>query len=624
MRATPTAIGLDVAGEAISLISGEVHYWRLDPARWAAVLDAVAGLGFGCISTYVPWARHEIEPGRIDTTGALDIAAFLGLAHERGLRAVVRIGPDTASEQEDSGWPRRLLDDPACQARRPNGLPYVLLSSTGHCFPPSYASTVFLAEAERWFAAIGAVLAPLLAPDGPVVAVQIDNEMGYHFQGNTYALDHHPDAVAQYRTFVGDPGAEPPRDADDQTEADRLAWVEFREHHLRESLRTLAGFARRAGLGEVPLVHNDYPRTASPIDTGALEASGAVDIAGADVYAPRQGAGFVRDLCRRLTGSTRLPYLAELGAGWLTLPWLLPMAVSAADEEAIALRVLTSGVRATNVYMLVERDRWWGSPISADGEVRPGASLYPRLFALLARAGLERMERQVEVLLVDNRTEGRRVAARDTLGGIVPSFTQLLPIDHRLAQLPHPDTDELARWERGLADAVAAAGADVDRATSDALPDLTRYTTVLVPMLDAFEPAAWQRLTEAAASGVAVGVGPRWPSLDGRARSIDPEVFEDRNVLVLEDPTDAAALVPAPAFRADRTDVVLTLWRGDGRTVLVAAHDGDETVPVAITGADPGGRFVGLWQAETLTAGDDGTVRARLGPWAVQVWEVSG
>lgn len=623
MHVTPTPLGLRVGDADVPLVSGEVHYWRIEPSSWGAVLDAVAGLGFGCISTYVPWARHEAAPGVLRTTGALDVAAFLRLAHERGLRAVVRIGPDTACEQEDSGWPRRILDDPECQALRPNGLPYVLLSSTGHCFPPSYASARFLAEVERWYTAIGAVLAPLQAPDGPIVAVQVDNEMGFHFQSNTYALDHHPDAVEQYRAFVGDPAAVPPGDAGDQTEQDRLAWVAFREHHLRHTLALLAGTARRAGFDAVPLVHNDYPRTATPIDTGALEASGAVDVAGADVYAPKEGAPFVRDLCRRLTGSTRLPYLAELGAGWLTLPWLLPMAVDRADEEAIALRVLTSGVRATNVYMLVERDRWWGSPISAAGEVRPGASLYPRLFELLRRAGLDRMERQVDVLVVDNRTEGRRAAARDTLGGIVPSFAQLLPIDHRLAQVPHADTEELERWDRGLVQAVAGLGADFDRATSDALPDLTRYRTVLVPMLDAFSPGSWAALVEAAAAGVRVGVGPRLPSLDARARPAPAGTFPAEGMVLLGDPAEAEELVPPPVFRSDRDDVVLTLWWGEGRTVLVAAHDGPGTVALTLTGAAAADRFVGLWEPEELQASDEGAVTAHLGPWAVQVWEVA-
>jgi len=633
MTVTITARGLDVDGVHVPLISGEVHYWRLDPERWSEVLDAVAGLGFGCISTYVPWARHEVAPGAIDTSGVLDIVRFLRLAQDRGLHAVVRIGPDTACEQEDSGWPRRILDDPSCQALRPNGLPYVLLSSTGHCFPPSYASTVFLSEVESWYSAIGAVLAPLQAPEGPIVAVQVDNEMGYHFQGNAYALDYHPDAVAQFKSFVGDPSARPPVDADDGTEAERLGWVEFREHHLRDSLATLAGLARGAGFDRVPLVHNDYPRTATPIDTGALERSGAVDLAGADVYAPRQGAGFVRDLCRRLTGSTRLPYLAELGAGWLTLPWLLPMAVSAEDEEAIAVRVLTSGVRATNVYMLVERDRWWGSPISADGDLRPSAALYPRLFELLRRSGLDGMERQVDVLVVDNRTEGRRVAGRDTLGGIVPSFSQLLPIDHRLAQVPHPDTDELARWDRGLAAAVGAAGADFDRATTDALPDLTRYNTVFVPMLDACEPEVWARLRGAAAAGVTVAVGPRVPTLDGRARPL-PGSFDADNILVLDDPSEAEAVVPPPPFTSDDPTVVLTVWRSaplpatgssasaGGRTVLVAAHDGEGTVSVRIAGTSAGARFVGLWHIEDLRADADGCVVAELGPWGAQVWEV--
>ena len=621
-----TGVGLEIDGEHIALISGEVHYWRLDPKRWPAILDAVVGLGFGCISTYVPWARHEIEPGVVDTSGSLDLAAFLTLAHDRGLKAVVRVGPDTACEQEDSGWPRRVLDDPQCQARRANGQPYVLVSSTGHCFPPSYASTKVLAAVGEWYDAIAPVIAPLLAPGGPVVAVQVDNEIGFHFQGHSYALDHHPDFVREYRAFVGDPTATAPTDATSGTEQERLAWIEFREEHLRRTLATFVQMLRDRGIEGVPFVHNDYPRTATPIDTGALERSGAVDIAGADIYAPRQGSAFVRDLCRRLVGSTRLPYLAELGAGWLTLPWLLPLSVDAIDEEAIAVRVLTSGVRATNVYMLVERDRWWGSPISADGELRPSASLYPRLFSLLERSDIRSMRRDARVLVVDNRTEARRVAARDTLGGVVPSFTQLLPIDHRLTQLPHPDSDELRRWDVGLAAAVVACGADFDRASSDAMPDLTAYDVVLMPTLDALAPQAWDALTRAAAAGVVVAVGPRVPTLDARARRVAAAARQLGAIRLLCDPADAAALVPAPLVACDRDDVVVTVWEGEGRRVVVAAHDGEGDVVAHLrtSAPRPGQRWVGLWHDENLLADTTGAVVATLGPWDVQVWEVAG
>ncbi|MDQ1437161.1 MAG: beta-galactosidase [Acidimicrobiaceae bacterium] len=593
-------------------LSGEVHPWRLDPADWPTVLDAVAGLGFQAVSLYVPWFVHETGPGRFDFTGARDVEWFLALVHERGMKAMVRIGPDAGGELETSGWPRRILDDPACQALRPNGLPYLLVTATGHCFPPSYASRTVLREVERWYDEVVPRLARWQHPDGPVVACQVDNELGYHFQAHTYALDYHPDAVEGFRQFVGDPTAEPPRDGADEgvLESRKLDWVRWKEHHLRATLATLADWARAKGMDRVPIVHNDYPRLTSPQDLGALEASGAVDLAMADIYTTRHGGRFVRDLVRHLCGSSRLPFLAELGAGWLTLPWLLPTASIPYDEEVVSLRAMLGGARAANVYMLVERDRWYGSPLSRKGERRePKASFYPRLHDVLDRLRLEELERVAPVLLVENRDEGRRVAARQTLGGIVPCFNQVMPLDPRVTEVPSPDTDTLRTWEKGLGDVVDAAGLDCDHASSAALPDLSRYEVVLMPVLDrSHDDGMLDGLRVAAGRGVKVAVGPA--PVDG--------------LTGLASPLDAARLLPSPVVGRDDERVDLTVWRNDDRLVVVAANSCDEDVTVTLR-FEPGraAKLEGLWRDEVVGVDSAGTATVTLAPFEVQVWEAT-
>ena len=589
--------------------SGEAHYWRLDPADWPAVLDSIAALGFTAVSTYVPWSVHD--GGNFD--GANDIEAFLRLAHERGLKAMVRIGPDAASEMETSGWPQRVVDDERCQARRPNGLPYLLATATGHCFPPSYASSVFRAEVERWYDEIVPRLAPLQHPDGPIVLCQVDNELGYHFQSHTYALDYHPDAVEGFRQFVGDPNATPPTDGRDGTEQERLDWVRWKEHHLRETLATLADWARARGMDRVPIVHNDYPRLTTPHDLGALEQSGAVDLATADIYTTRHGGRFLRDLVRHLAGSSRLPFLAELGAGWLTLPWLLPIETTPYDEEVISLRAVLGGVRAANVYMLVERDRWHASPVTRQGVPRPKASLYPRISALLDELKLDELERDAPVLLLENRTEARRIAARQTLGGIVPCFRQVMPLDHSLTEIPHDDTDEYRAWERGLAAAVDNAGVDCDHASSAALPDLTQYKAVLLPTLDSLDPALWAALRDAAANGVVVAVGPRIPTLD---EALAPHDFEPGRVVLLDRPEDAARVLPRPLVQCDDDRVDLTVWRNAERMVVVAANSSDEEVHTRLGFGRPV-KLEGRWVPEVIEPD-----QVALAPFAVQAWEV--
>jgi len=554
--------------------SGEIHPWRLDPADWPAVLDAVADLGFRMVSLYVPWVVHETAPGLFDFTGAKDVEAFLSLVHDRGMKAMVRIGPDAGGELETAGWPQRIVDDPECQALRPNGLPYLLVTATGHCFPPSYASKKVLTEVQGWYDEIVPRLARHQHPDGPIVACQVDNELGYHFQSHTYALDYHPDAVEDFRAFVGDPAADPPRDGAADPTPLHLDWVRWKEHHLRSTLARFADWARARGMDRVPIVHNDYPRTQTPHDIGALEQSRAVDWAAADIYTTRHGGRFVRDLVRHLCGSTRLPFLAELGAGWLTLPWLLPLATTPQDEEHVALRALLGGLRAANVYMLVERDRWYGSPLSRRGERRePKASLYPRLHALLDTLRLEELERHAPVLLLEDREEGRKVAARQTLGGIVPCFDQVMPLDRSATSIASAHTDALELSEQLLTRLLDEAGVDFDRATTTAPPDLARYELVLT-----------------------IGQNPP--------------------------PVEA---LPQPLVTRDDDRVDLTVWRSrnEDRLVLVAACSVEQSVTTTLRfrgHADL--KLEGLWRAETLESDDHGRVAVTLDPFEVQVWEV--
>jgi len=587
--------GLRLGDRVLRLLSGEVHPWRLDPADWDRVLDSVQELGFETVSCYVSWARHEVSPGAFDFSGSRDIEAFFTKVHARGMFAVVRVGPNTAAEQEDSGWPRRVLDDPACQARRPGGAPYLLATSTHQSWMPSYASKTTLAEIARWYDEVCARLSPLQWPAGPIVACQVDNEIGFHFQSHAFALDYHPDAVVQYQQFLSDlydrdglnaaygssygafDQVQPPTDGTCEPEQWRVDWVRFREHHLRSTLALLSSMLRDRGMDRVPLVHNDYPRTTTPMDLGSLESSGAVDIAGADIYTTKEGGRFVRELARHLAGSSVLPYMAELGTGWLTLPWLLPMQTTPLDEEHAALRAWIHGVRAANVYMLVERDRWYGSPISARGEIRePQGSFYRRLQAMLDDLDWTSLRRDAPVLIVENRDVSRRVAARAVMGDVVPCFSQLLPLDVRLFEQDDDEADAALAWDKAMVAELDRLGIEADRAASTSLPDLSRYQAVA-----AFGGLPCANVTE---------------------------------------PTQLAALLDPPAFRSSSTELDLVRLTGGGREVLAVANNSGAQVDTELI-CDGSVSLRGCWQPEQLKG--DGAISVSLGPWAVQVWEVT-
>ena len=58
-----------IGKEKISLLSGEVHYWRLNPNSWKDALSRVRDMGLEIVSTYVPWQYHEVQRGVFDFTG---------------------------------------------------------------------------------------------------------------------------------------------------------------------------------------------------------------------------------------------------------------------------------------------------------------------------------------------------------------------------------------------------------------------------------------------------------------------------------------------------------------------------------------------------------------------------
>jgi beta-galactosidase len=588
--------GLVVDGEHVPWRSAECHTWRLDPADWPRILDTVVELGFTAVSAYVPWSRYERADGSFDFgqhDSALDIAAFTRLAHERGLLMTARIGPNSGAELEDSGWPRRILDDPRCQALRCDDRPYLLPTSVHHATMPSFGSRQTLNEIEGWYRAVAEQLAPLQWPDGPIVAVHVDNEMGFHFQHHPFAMDYHPDTLAQWDALH--PGVAAPRGRQGEDEVTRVDWVRFREHHIRESLRTLAKMQRDAGFDRVLQVHNDYPRLTTPISTGALERSGVVDIAAGDVYASRMGGRYVRDYARHLDASTKLAYLAETGVGWLTLPWLLPMQVVPQDFEHTLWRALSGGVRAINVFMAVARDRWYGAPVDARGRRNePLAEILQRALTLMHELDWPSLRRDAKVLLLENRDDQRRFATTSVRGDLVAAFSQVLPIDPRLFDGHDPHRQSADAWERAARAALDAEGVDFDHTSSECLPtDLSRYEVIVVPNIGGVSADIATALQH---SGALVIAGPSALPFGTTADDISP-------------------LLPVPRWRRDHPDLDLAALSSPAHDVLVAHNTSAEPLEAKVE--TDGATLVGRWRAETVT---DGVIR--LEPYGVQVFEV--
>ena len=430
-----------VEGSPAGIYAAAVHYWRLRREDWAAVLDSVVAVGCTAVSIYVPWEAHETARGEFDFGGtdpSLDLEAFLAMAEDRELDIVVRPGPQINGEMTWFGFPKRLLADRSLHARTAAGVSAVLTQVPKPIPALSYADDRFVAEAALWLDAVCEVLARHAHPRGGIIAAQVDNEMAYFFNVNAWAADYSDASVAGYRRFLAQryggittfnevygtaaasfEAVEPPRRYEATTARDipRLAdWSAYREHYLITCLTRLADMYRERGLGDIPLFHN-YPHPlnpgsaasgfTTPFNLHALE--GPLDFVGFDIYSSRRLYLHVKTVVSYVAGTSRFPYAPELISG--SWPWYQNPG-DATDEEFVIKAALMHGLKGFSRYVLVERDRWLGSAIKADGsQFAPGAQVAQRVNALAADVRLVDLRRRADVLLLADRDYDRHAAS---------------------------------------------------------------------------------------------------------------------------------------------------------------------------------------------------------------------
>lgn len=153
------ARGIRIGGTPRVMLCASLFYFRLPREQWQARLEQVRDSGYTCVDVYLPWNFHETAPGRWSFTGRRDVAAFLELAHQAGLHVIARPGPYICSEWDGGALPAWLGLDPELRVRQ--------------------REPRFLAQVAAWFDLVLPVLADRQYPDGPVVMVQLENELDF-------------------------------------------------------------------------------------------------------------------------------------------------------------------------------------------------------------------------------------------------------------------------------------------------------------------------------------------------------------------------------------------------------------------------------------------------------------
>lgn len=154
-------------GKPFRVLSGAVHYFRIVPEYWRDRLLKLKACGFNTVETVIPWNLHQPEKERFNFEGIADVAEYIRLAGELGLKVIIRPGPYVCTEWDFGGLPYWLLNESGIQTR---------------CF-----NKPFLDAADRFFDALFSRLDPLLCKNGgPIIAVQVENEYGSYGDDKKY------------------------------------------------------------------------------------------------------------------------------------------------------------------------------------------------------------------------------------------------------------------------------------------------------------------------------------------------------------------------------------------------------------------------------------------------------
>ncbi|CAN5496953.1 hypothetical protein BH09MYX1_BH09MYX1_18480 [soil metagenome] len=599
-------------GEKLPLVAGAMHYWRHHPSAWGPGLDAMKAMGLLIVDVYIPWGEHETAKRSFDfgaQNPRLDVAAFLTMCHEKGLKVVARPGPHINAELTYFGLPERVVWDRACQARTPKDAA-VMLPMVPVGFPvPSYASEAFHEEVEDWFAACGPILAKHLWPQGPIVMVQIDNEGALYFRDGAYDQDYHPDSIALFRAFLREKYKRPSalRAAWNETEitfasaqaptrfdakspdalARHLDWVEYQEHLLTSSMERMASVLESHGVEGVPTMHNlPLGESATPLNPSRI--GGVLDLVALDYYhraTPEEHATLMRrttELAVRCEGDSVPAYGAEVGAGFP--PFFAPH--DEKDSIYTLCAALAYGLRGFNLYMAVERDRWIGAPIDRYGKPRPLADVYKALNAALADLDFYALHRPTLVRLVIPRSIRRLARATHAFGAATPALFAVMGKGFRETCLEDPFTvDDDPRtmgpplvaetFLRAFESALIARGVPFAYAGGESLgPGTLGAKWIVCASVGGLKGDVFGQLRARALEGCKVTIGPEIPMRDGAFRLLDSAKNEgkhDVRDLELEPLIDAAR---ADALVAERIkELGLPTYAIDPEGLHVTVHE---------------------------------------------------
>ncbi|MBI4115856.1 MAG: beta-galactosidase [Candidatus Omnitrophica bacterium] len=405
-----------IGKKTIPLVSGEVHYWRLNPHYWAQILDRVKEMGINVVATYVAWDYHEYQRGKFDFTGRTDetrnLKHFLELTREKGFWVIIRPGPYIYSE-----WPNE-------------GVP-------AYAYKYHRLHPQFLAYAKKYMAEVTKIIRPFLATKtkGHVILLQADNEIDPwpDIFGNQYGLNGKPgifqkfirelygnnlkklnqDWGTRYRNFnevapfiatmfKEETGLALKGDKELKRNID---YFRFKYYYSLECAKWNVETYKSLGI-DIPIYLNLYPFFYAH---DWLQMQSVADLVGIDLYPSSELAEDefeqrkLIDKVRYLRSVSRIPYIAEFAAGVWHARHYESGVLTPNHYRLITLSALLGGICGWNWYMLVNRDNWYMSPINEWGRTRPELySVFQELVHVFKQMDPPSLEKLTDVAVTIN------------------------------------------------------------------------------------------------------------------------------------------------------------------------------------------------------------------------------
>ncbi|MDF2485828.1 MAG: beta-galactosidase [Herbinix sp.] len=140
-------------------IMGEMHYSRYPQKYWKESLYKMKAGGVEVVSAYAIWIHHEEIEGEYDFSGNKDLRSYVNAVKDCGLYLLLRLGPWVHGEVRNGGFPDWLMNK-GYQLRHND---------------PAY-----LEEVRRYYTTLYEQVRGLLLTDGgPIIGIQIENELGH-------------------------------------------------------------------------------------------------------------------------------------------------------------------------------------------------------------------------------------------------------------------------------------------------------------------------------------------------------------------------------------------------------------------------------------------------------------